>query len=250
MDTLIHNNLRCMYYGVFSQAMADEFISRHLLNPDEFLTPVPLPSIAANDPLFRNIPDNNWGGQPQGLTWQRAIRALENYGHYAELTMLGRKILQAIKNAGVFTQQHDPFDIDNPVKDDNKGRHEGYGPTILAFLEYVARFFGVHIELDQVFWSGLADGGETEYVQIFGARSFVLRNDGRTFTGMINGEEKFTCSAGVRVCSDMDGNPTKIIGIDTVERLISFRSPAGSYSMEVKPNQIISLEKGLVAQHI
>ena len=46
MNVLLHNNLRCMYYGSFSQQMADDFIRVHLLNPDEFWTAVPLPSIA------------------------------------------------------------------------------------------------------------------------------------------------------------------------------------------------------------
>lgn len=90
MDVLTHNNLRCMYYGSFDQDMADRFIRCHLLNPDEFWTRVPLPSIAANDPCFTNINFNNWGGQPQGLTYQRAIQALEQYGHVSEIRMLGK----------------------------------------------------------------------------------------------------------------------------------------------------------------
>ncbi len=40
--------------------------------------PVPLVSIAINEELSRNAPRNNWSGQPQGLTWQRAIGGLEN----------------------------------------------------------------------------------------------------------------------------------------------------------------------------
>jgi hypothetical protein len=56
MPILLHNNLRCMYFGSFDQEMADDFVEHHLLNPDEFWTPMPLPSIAANDPAFRNIP--------------------------------------------------------------------------------------------------------------------------------------------------------------------------------------------------
>ena len=66
-----------MWYGVFTQDMADAFIKHHLLNPEEFWTPVPLVSIAANDPLYGTAGVNNWSGQPQGLTYQRAIGALE-----------------------------------------------------------------------------------------------------------------------------------------------------------------------------
>jgi len=71
-------NLRCMWYGVFTQEMADAFIKHHLLNPEEFWTPVPLVSIAAGEPLFRSNDRNDWSGQPQGLTYQRAIGILRS----------------------------------------------------------------------------------------------------------------------------------------------------------------------------
>lgn len=40
---------------------------------------------AASDARFQNLKGNNWSGPPEGLTFQRAIRALENYGHHAEV---------------------------------------------------------------------------------------------------------------------------------------------------------------------
>ncbi|MBQ8136906.1 MAG: hypothetical protein IJ174_05670, partial [Clostridia bacterium] len=76
IDILCHNTLRCMYWKSISPVMAQRFVQAHLLNPNEFWTPFPLPSVAANDPAFRNAPENNWSGQPEGLTYQRAILAL------------------------------------------------------------------------------------------------------------------------------------------------------------------------------
>lgn len=73
---LVHNNLRCMYWGSFSQEMADRFVREHLLNPCGFWKPFPLPSVAADDPLFRNAPENNWSGQSEGLTYQRSLRTV------------------------------------------------------------------------------------------------------------------------------------------------------------------------------
>ena len=239
METLIHNNLRCMWYGVFDQGMADEFVRRHLLNPEEFFTPVPLPSIAANDPVFFNAPDNNWSGPSQGLTWQRAIGALENYGHYAELTILGRIYLKMLKAAGAMPQQFDPFNPENAAKE-NKGR-DGYGPTILGFMEYVSRFFGVYLERDQVYWSGLADSGPVEYQQQFGNSVFELRHDGHKFTGSINGEEKFRCTAGVRVRTDLEGRVLEIIGIDTETRAISIEAAGIVRHLVVAPNEVYGL---------
>ena len=79
VTTLVHNNIRMMWHGAFSQSMADDFIAHHLMNTSEFWTNMPLPSIAINDPRFRKHPSgNDWSGPPQGLTIQRSIRALEN----------------------------------------------------------------------------------------------------------------------------------------------------------------------------
>ena len=81
LPTLMHNSLRAMYWNSLFQPMADMFVQKHLLNKNEFWTKMPLPSIAINDPLFCNVTTNNWSGQAQALTYQRAIRALENYKH-------------------------------------------------------------------------------------------------------------------------------------------------------------------------
>ena len=95
LQVLVHNNLRVMWNGGFSQQMADDFVKYHLVNKKEFWTTMPLPSIAVSDPLFRNTAGNDWSGQPEALTFQRAIRALENYRHFGELTLLGKKYLSS-----------------------------------------------------------------------------------------------------------------------------------------------------------
>ncbi|HBO45223.1 MAG TPA: hypothetical protein DD670_15105, partial [Planctomycetaceae bacterium] len=172
MDVLLHNNLRCMWYGVFTQKMADEFIRHHLLNPSEFWTPLPLPSIAANDPLFKNVRDNNWSGQPQGLTYQRAIRALENYGHWAEVTLLGDVFLRTVGKTCRFRQQYDPF---TGEPDDVTHAKADYGPTALAVLEYISRMHGIHLDRRRVLWSGLPRGEHSIHsTQRWGDREYTL----------------------------------------------------------------------------
>lgn len=109
MLTLIHNTLRCMYWHSLPDALAERFVKEHLLNPQEFWTKMPLPSVAANDPLFRNVTTNNWSGQAEALTYQRAIRALENYDMYELIPQLGQKLMQAIGPQCRFVQQYDPF---------------------------------------------------------------------------------------------------------------------------------------------
>ena len=109
MNVLVHNNLRAMWHSAFSQDMADTFVARHLRNATEFWTSFPLPSIAADDPKYKpGIPRNSWAGPAEGLTYQRAVRALENYGYHSEITVLGGKLLDAI-NASKPDRASDPI---------------------------------------------------------------------------------------------------------------------------------------------
>jgi len=128
VSTLVHNNIRAMWSGIFDQGMADAFVSSHLMNSSEFWTPTPLTSIAASDPRFANVKGNNWSGPPEGLTFQRAIRALERYGHHAELLLAGALQKSALLRTGTFPQQIDPF-TSQP-----DGSSDCYGPMILSFF--------------------------------------------------------------------------------------------------------------------
>lgn len=140
MPTLIHNTLRCMYWHSLPDALAERFVKEHLLNPQEFWTKMPLPSVAANDPLFRNVTTNNWSGQAEALTYQRAIRALENYGMYELIPQLGQKLMQAIGPQCRFVQQYDPFTGEpSVICEPGQPPQDAYGPAMLSVLEYTAR---------------------------------------------------------------------------------------------------------------
>ncbi|MDR6551892.1 MGH1-like glycoside hydrolase domain-containing protein [Paenibacillus qinlingensis] len=237
MDVLTHNNLRVMYFGGFSQEMADEFIAFHMLNPDEFWTTMPLPSIAANDPLFRNIASNDWSGQPQGLTYQRAIQALENYGHYAEITLLGKIYLSVLEKHLFFPQQIDPFTAE-PSK-----AKDGYGPAILSVLEYHSRLYGVSISMDHVYWGGLQDGEfERTYTQQWGQDIFTLESKDGFFSGYINGKKVFQATHGIRIVTDLHGNIKEIIGIDTVSTAVYLEVENQVYSFTIKPNEVCVIQ--------
>ena len=239
LDELIHNNIRAMHFGIFTQPMADAFIRYHLLNPAEFWTTMPLPSIAVNDPLFRNDSFNSWSGQPEGLTFQRAIRALENYGHYAEVSLIGRRLIKAISPECRFTQQFDPFTglPTSPGQD-------GYDPTILAALEYISRMEGIYLDVanDQVWWSGLADDGkEFTYAQRWGDRTWTLTCEKGNFTARFNGREVFSCTVGVRVVTDLGGNVREVVGIDSVPRPVVLRVGVTPHKLTVAPNQVYQI---------
>jgi hypothetical protein len=236
-EVLIHNNLRCMYHGIFTQEMADAFVRYHLVNPAEFWTPMPLVSIAANDPKFKSVTHNNWSGQPQGLTFQRAIRALENYGHFAELTMIGKKLLAAVGEHLLFTQQFDPQT--GKPNAPSGSRTSTYGPTALSVLEYISHLHGVELVLDnhQVWFSGLARGGhDYDYTQKWNGHTFALRlKDGR-FDGLMDGRKIFTCSANVRVATDLSGRPIKIIGISPKPQTATIELGSAHQTLTVEPN--------------
>lgn len=206
MPTLTHNNLRCMYWGAFTQKMAERFVAEHLLNPEAFWTPLPLPSVAASDPLFRNNPGNDWSGQPQGLTYQRALRALENYGYESLLTVLGGKLFEAVGADCVFTQQYDAF-TGKP-----SGEKGGYGPTLLSVLAYLERRYGIHLEGEQLWW-GAFGGRESRYTLEWGDRTYAIVSNGTRAVGYVDGREVFSTGVGVRVITGYDGAPVRTVSL-------------------------------------
>jgi hypothetical protein len=232
MNTLLHNNLRCMYFGSFDQKMADGFIKSHLLNPKEFWTPMPLPSVAANDPMFRDIAGNNWSGQPQGLTFQRSISALENYGHYAELTLVAEKFLKVIGDSLKFTQQFYPFEAKiNNSKD-------GYGPSILSSMEFITRLYGIHFTKDTILWSCLERGNmNIDYTQKWDALNFKMTTKDNMVLCVVNDKNVLSFSKGVRAVTDLKGNLVEIVGIDPKPQKAKVIYKSKEYILKVKPNQ-------------
>jgi hypothetical protein len=237
LDVLLHNNLRCMWYGSFDQEMADSFVKTHLLNPEAFWTPFPLPSIAANDPMFRNNDRNDWSGQPQGLTFQRSIHALESYGYYSELTHIGKKFLTATATYLRFSQQYDPF---TGIPGDKNNLN--YGPSILTALEFISRFYGIHFSNDRLWWSCLDNDEDYSYSQRFGDKVFTQLSSGKQVICSINGKEVFTYSKGARVVSDLKGNPIEVLGIDTEAKDFSLEYKGKKREIKISPNGLYRLD--------
>ena len=225
IDILCHNTLRCMYWGSISRDMADRFVKEHLLNPAEFATPFPLPSVAANDPAFRNASENNWSGQPEGLTYQRAILALERYGYHSLVTELGRKLIDTVDANGCrFTQQYDPFtgkaslvraSDHQPVTEAcGEDVQDAYGPTMLACLEYIAHHYGIHPHLGQV-WFSLGSGKPYEYEAVFYGHRYTVRSDGQAAEILIDGKAQGRYCCGRRIVTDENGT---LLGTESIEK--------------------------------
>jgi len=241
LPELIHNNLRCMWYGIFTREMADAFVDNHLLNPESFWTPVPLVSMAINEPLFHNGLRNNWSGQPQGLTYQRAIDALERYGRFAEVTRLGQKLLPVlIRNDHKFTQQLDPITGAPSGQTD-----DGYGPMMLAALEYITRMHGIHLAVadGHVWWSAVDATGFTT-TQHWGNHSFKLESKDGTATLTVGGKKSLTITTGTRVVTDLSGKPLQIIGIHPEPQTVTLTIDGHTREITIRPNQIIEFTPG------
>lgn len=211
LPTLIHNSLRAMYWGSLTLAQADVFVTRHLLNPKEFWTKMPLPSVSVSDPLFRNVTTNDWSGQAEALTYQRAIRALENYGWDKLVPVLGRKLWEAIGEDCVFVQQYDPFTM-KPSKVSLTGEQDAYGPAMLSVMEYAARCYGVHVEGEEVYW-GTYPGKPCSYEQEWRDYRYLVENDGRRAVLSVNGKVLLETETGWKIVTDLNGKPLRRISL-------------------------------------
>jgi hypothetical protein len=211
LPTLNQLNIRAMTQGMFTQQMAEDFVRHHVMNPQEFFTPYPIPSTAVNDPKFINMEKSteycSWAGPSQGLTLQRCVKALENYGFYAEIGLIGQRLLNRIGQEPVrFPVQF------NPLTGEPAGKGGNYGPMILATMEYLSRMYGVYVYREAVVWNGLP-GGNLEYKQTWNQNEYrIVHRDGRV-TGFLSGNKLFEVPAGLRVETDYEGNVTRIAGL-------------------------------------
>lgn len=76
--------------------LIEKMLSMHVLNPEEFWTEYPFPSMAVNDASFKKVtPNNCWGYFSQGLLALRATRWMDFYGLSGEFDILAGKWVQA-----------------------------------------------------------------------------------------------------------------------------------------------------------
>ena len=205
-NVLCHNTLRCMHWHSLAPADAAAFVNRHLLNENEFFTPVPLPSVSVSDPLFADREENNWSGQPEGLTFQRAVDALENYGFDALVPVFGRRLIETVmRNGNRFTQQYSPF------TGASSSEKNGYGPTALSVLEYMSRMHGVDIEQGRVRFSDVG-GVPFRYALTLDDAVYSLESDGVRACLTACGRETVFPS-GSQLITDLSGNVLRTVSL-------------------------------------
>eukprot|EP01052_Picozoa_sp_SAG31_P013090 SAG31_NODE_780_length_12148_cov_7.369295_3_plen_918_part_00 len=252
VDVLVHNNLRAMWHGVFSQKMADTFVAKHLRNTSEFWTTFPLPSIAADDSKFQpGLPRNSWSGPAEGLTYQRAVRALENYGYHAEITILGSKLLEAVeKTPGYrFPQQWNPLAYNGTLAA-APGPGDCYGPALLSLLEYNTYARGIKPRpADGVLlWSDAIIAGRQSsaitFTQTLGDHtwSLIAKSSEHTFGGFRDGKEVFRASRGVRILTDLSSTVLGAVGISEMTVDLTLAIGSAVITGRVEPNSEYELD--------
>lgn len=232
INSLSLDNLFMMYYGALDKDMADAFVKNHLLDPEEFYTNLPLPNFPIKSPEFSNDAHHRYGGQVRGVTYRRAIRALEKYGYYTLLTDVSKRFIDAVSDSMAFTEQYDPF-TGAPSREKICA---DYAPTASAILEIIARFYGVSVVFDDVVWGALGHEGEcsSEYNFKWGGDTYTLSAEKLTSTGSINGSLLFTITNGARVITDWFGDNPRVVNIadKTFDCVFVYRNQTFSFTIE------------------
>lgn len=128
--------------------------------------------------------------------------------------MLGKKWLYLLRDQKKLVQQYDPFDGTPCVTrseglapaGDETARYEGvatlgpegYGPTILAALEYISLLCGVNIAFEKAAWSAVRNWPAGTYKQN-DVRPYLHSHSGWSEQqAFLDETPVFTCSCGVR----------------------------------------------------
>jgi hypothetical protein len=95
--------------GVCSKAQASS-VTAHLMNPSEFFTPMPIPSVAIDEPSFCF---NYWRGPIWINTCFATVLGLKRYGLLDEARQIGQRVVDGVRKELLRTGQlweiYDPF---------------------------------------------------------------------------------------------------------------------------------------------
>lgn len=245
MDALTVNNLFMMYYGAFDADMAKTFLDRHLRDPQGFFTAFPLPTVAVRDRCFVNSGLPNFNGQSRGMSYRRAIGALERYGFYSYLTDIGEKFLRAVSD-GCFAEQFDPFTGEGVCK----GDADEYTPTASAALTLLSGFFGIRQQMDRLHWGALGhrEGYTSEYSFTWGGDTFRMVAERDISSGFVGDRPLFTVTNGMRVITDLYGNVVRVVNItdQPIDGVLVCKER--TYSFSLQSDEAFDLQEPTEAQ--
>ena len=236
IDSLTLDTLMLMYYGALDEAMAEKFVRTHLLNPNEFYTALPLPTVAINDASFSDSMERKYDGQVRTVNYRRAIRALKNYGYQRELAELSLKFLDTVAESMEFSEQYDPF-----TKEATGEMRNGYAPAASTVIEMICDLYGVSIERDRIKWGayGSSDTSTSEFLCERGGDTYLVLSEHETTSAYINGSHLFTVTSGTRVDTDSFGMSPRVTNITANALDVVFVYKNHTYSKRLEPSETV-----------
>ena len=172
-------------------------------------------------------------GNPQGLTFQRSILALERYGYLAQITHIGRCFAKGIGEDLRFSQGYDPFTMQAKGTGDDT-----YGPTALAMLECIAMAYGVDIRPHEIDFCAVESEEDWTYTQIWGDDRYTVKKTGDLAEVYLNDKKQFDFAPGFRVATDRQGKLLYTVRIENSDALFCMNGKA--YEV-LSPNQKVML---------
>lgn len=135
-STVLHLFLEHVLDPTEDGEMIREILDRHVLNPEEFMTRVPFPSMAVCDPSRdRHKKPNSWGYYSEALIALRCTLWMDEYGLGKEFDSLCRRWVDGLTRS--FDEVKFGQELD-PITGEPSGCSEWYSSAMLFYI-YAAR---------------------------------------------------------------------------------------------------------------
>jgi hypothetical protein len=226
---------------VLDQKTFDHVWQQQLHNPMAFWAPIPLPSIALDDPHFVwPLERNSWGGPSQALTALRAGRWFDHYNRSAEFTHMMNKWCEALQSDMTFRQQLDPLTGEFTQAD-----QPGYSPACLVMYDYTWRLAGVRDEVHELHWNvrpGHAASEMARFEVLVGKHKSAVMEYDRTSARLTLGGRMVAHITGTcRLLTKKDGKLQKLVGISEKTERVTVKTAHQTRHYLLRPNQQISI---------
>jgi hypothetical protein len=110
-------------------------------------------------------------------------------------------------------------------------------------LEYISRFYGVHVELDELYWGALGRAGhEICYTQHWDGDVYREETSKDAVSGFINEREIFRLSNGLRAVTGWDGGVKRLINISGAPLRAEFLIDHREGAVPLEPNEVYVLK--------
>ena len=151
---------------------------------------------------------------------------------------MGRKWIDNLAKQKKFGQQYNPFD-GKPSPGEN-----GYGPTMLAALEYINHIVGIDYASDRLTFSSGKNEADSEFTQLLFGNTYTLKRENGTAYVYKNDELAFSFTNGVRVVCDPSLNVLSVVCMEQTDQTVNLTVGDNRYSKTIAPNEECVISNG------